>query len=677
MTEWKYKNWYVVDEDSIYWLYFDKADSATNVLSVKVLDELDRILRTISVKQARGLVILSAKRSGFIAGADISEFTALQDERSAEELMRKGQAVFSRLEKLPFPAVSLIHGFCLGGGLELALACSYRVAKDDITIRLGLPEVKLGIHPGFGGTIRLPKLIGAPQAMDLILTGKTVNVYKAKEIGLVDYIVPDRHLKDMAVKCIEEMPEVQSLSLMLKFANNAALRPIMKKILHERTAKKINRKHYPAPFAVIDLWGHYADRPQVMLEEEAKSVARLMTGPTAQNLIGVFFLRNRLKAMTKGINFSASHIHVIGAGTMGGDMAALCALQGLRVTLQSRRPASIASAIKRAHYLFKKRLVNPRLVRNAMDRLMPDIGGAGIPKADVVIEAVFRNIEFKQNLYRDIETQMRDDALLATSTSGIPLEELVPLLSRPERLVGLHFFNPVETMPLVEIVSAETTDPDAVNRAIAFTGRIDHLPLPVKSAPGFLVNRILMPYLMEAVLMVEEGLAPAHIDNAALDFGMSMGPLFLADTMGLDECLHIADSLSEKTGMKIPDILKMKVDKGLTGKKSGQGFYEYKNGKQVIRKKKSRTGQSGDIQQRLILRMVNEAVCCLDDGIVDDAGLLDAGAVFGAGFAPFRGGIMKYCITEGIESIQQRIQTLEKRFGERFHIANGWEKIKL
>jgi 3-hydroxyacyl-CoA dehydrogenase/enoyl-CoA hydratase/3-hydroxybutyryl-CoA epimerase len=676
MTEWKYKNWYIVDEDNIYWLYFDKVNSSANVLSAEVLEELDKILRMVSVKQVKGLVILSAKRNGFIAGADISEFSSLTDEQSAEDLISRGQAVFNRLEKLPFPTVSLIHGFCLGGGLELALACRYRVAKDDISTRLGLPEIKLGIHPGFGGTVRLPKLIGAPQAMDLILTGKTVNVYQAKKTGLVDYIVPDRHLRDMAVKCITDRPPVQSPSLMLKLAGKPVVRPILKKIIHDKTAKKIKQAHYPAPFAVIDLWAQFADRPQVMMAEEARSVARLMTGTAAQNLISVFFLRDRLKAMSKGIKFPASHVHVIGAGTMGGDIASWCALQGYHVTLQARKPPSIASAIKRAHKLFKKRLVNPRLVRNAMDRLMPDINGTGIPKADVVIEAVIENTELKQNLFRDIEPRIRDDALLVTNTSSIPLEELAPALSRPERLVGLHFFNPVAKMPLVEIVSSGITDPDAIQKAISFTGSIDHLPLPVKSAPGFLVNRILMPYLIEAVIMVEEGLSPSLIDKAALDFGMPMGPLELADTVGLDVCLHVAEKLSGAFGIEVPDILKKKIDAGLTGKKSGKGFYEYKNGKQVMSKNQPQTGQSVDVKERLILRMVNEAVTCLDEGIVEDAGLLDAGIVFGTGFAPFRGGIMKYCITEGAENIQKKIKSLEKIHGDRFKIAKGWEKIK-
>jgi 3-hydroxyacyl-CoA dehydrogenase/enoyl-CoA hydratase/3-hydroxybutyryl-CoA epimerase len=675
MTEKPYINWYIVEEEEIYWLYFDRADSGTNVLSSDVLDELETILRKLSVKQIKGLVILSAKQNGFIAGADIQEFTRLKNSTEAEALIKRGQSVFEHLENMPFPTVCLIHGFCLGGGLELALACRYRVARDDIHTRLGLPEVKLGIHPGFGGTVRLPRLIGAPQAMDLILTGRTIDVFRAKKIGLVDYVVPDRHLKDMAEKCLTTKPPLHSLSPLMKLTNSSPVRPVLKKVIHNRTRKKVNPAHYPAPFSAINLWADFAGSPKTMFSEEAKSVAHLITGTTAQNLIRVFFLRDRLKALGKGSHFPVSHVHVIGAGTMGGDIAAWCAVQGFNVTLQARKPQSIASSIKRARKLFEKRLIRPRLVRNTMDRMMPDIRGTGLHKADVVIEAVFEDADVKRNVYREIEQRIREDALLATNTSSIPLEELAPALLKPERLVGLHFFNPVAKMPLVEIVAGESTDSGEIKKAMAFTRSIDHLPLPVKSTPGFLVNRILMPYLLEAVQMIEEGVSPVNIDRAALDFGMPMGPILMADTVGLDICLHAAEILSAGRGISVPGVLKEKVRDGVTGKKSGKGFYAYKGEKQIIPKESSTSGFPRHIKDRLVLRMVNEAVSCLDEGIVEDADLLDAGMVFGAGFAPFRGGITHYCRSEGIENILEGLRSLEQQFGERFHPGKGWEAI--
>jgi 3-hydroxyacyl-CoA dehydrogenase/enoyl-CoA hydratase/3-hydroxybutyryl-CoA epimerase len=675
MTDNTYRHWYYVEEDDIYWLYMDRAESSANSLSEDVLDELEAILKKMPAKQIKGLVILSAKQNGFIAGADIKDFTRLKSISQAENLIKRGQSVFDRLEKLPFPTVSLIHGFCLGGGLELTLACRYRVAKDDIRTRLGLPEVKLGIHPGFGGTVRLPRLIGAPQAMDLILSGRTIDVYKAKKMGLVDYVVPDRHLKDMAVKCITDEPRTHRPSALMKLTNHSYVRPILKKVIFNKTRKKVAPDHYPAPFAALDLWADFAGSPRAMLSEEAGSVARLITGATAQNLIRIFFLKDRLKALGKGMDFPASHVHVIGAGTMGGDIAAWCTLQGFNVTLQARKPESIASAVKRAHDLFKKRVIKPRLVRNTMDRLMPDISGTGLGKADVVIEAVFEDIDVKQSIYRDIETSIRQDTLLVTNTSSIPIEDLCNVLSRPGRLVGLHFFNPVAKMPLVEVIAGESTDPEEVKKALTFTRGIDHLPLPVKSSPGFLVNRILMPYLNEAVIMAEEGISQSIIDRAAVDFGMPMGPILLADTVGLDTCLHAAETLSEKLGIAVPSLLKKKVDAGDIGKKSGQGFYTYKNGKQVIPKDPAGQVSHGNINDRLILRMVNEAVACLDEGIVEDADLLDAGMVFGTGFAPFRGGIFQYCRSEGLEKIRGRLKSLEEKTGDRFRPAKGWEEL--
>ncbi len=676
MTDQQFKNWYIVEEQDIYWLYCDKADSSTNVLSESVLTELSTIVKKLSVKQVRGLVLLSAKKSGFIAGADIEEFTSLKSSSAAEQLIRGGQAVLTLLEKLPFPTVSLIHGYCLGGGLELALACRYRVAKDDIHTCLGLPEVKLGIHPGFGGTVRLPRLIGAPQAMDLILTGKTIDAYRAKKIGLIDHLVPDRHLKDMAIKCIADKLPPHKPSAFIQMTNHAFVRPILKAVMTRKTEKKADPHHYPAPYAAINLWSHYGGNPKAMYAEEAKSLAGLITGTTAQNLIRVFFLRDRLKALGKGGTFPVSHVHVIGAGTMGGDIAAWCALQGLKVTLQDITPKSISSAIKRAYALFKQRLKNPRLIRNTMDRLMPDITGTGLSGADVIIEAVFEDTQVKKELFQKIEPLIRQDALLATNTSTIPLEEIAPSLAKPERLVGLHFFNPVAKMPLVEIIAGELTDPAEAAKALSFTGSIDRLPLPVKSSPGFLVNRILMPYLLEAVLMVEEGVAPHVIDRAALEFGMPMGPVLLADTVGLDICLHAAEIMSEKYSVIIPGILEQKVKEGHTGRKSGEGFYRYKNGKHIMPKSSSGLSATGQIEERLILRMVNEAISCLDEGIAEDADLLDAGMVFGTGFAPFRGGILQYCRTEGFENIRERLTSLEEQFGERFHPMQGWETIK-
>lgn len=671
-----YKNCRVErDGDHIVWLYVDKAESGTNVLSREVLEELDQALRDMEQEPPAGLVILSGKSSGFIAGADVKEFTRLKDSAEALELVRRGQAVLDRLEGLPFQTVALIHGFCLGGGLELALACRVRVADDGPSTRLGLPEVQLGIHPGFGGTVRLPHLVGSIAAMDMMLTGRTLDARQARKIGLVDHSVPSRHLKEMGKKCVLDASlSRRRRSLKIKLTNNALVRPVIKKFLKRQLRKKAPQAHYPAPYAIVDLWAKYAGDPGTMMFEEAASISRLITGPTARNLVRVFFLREKLKSLGKTSGADFRHVHVIGAGVMGGDIAAWCASQGMKATLQDREPKFLAPAMKRAADFFRKKLKDPRLVREALDRLVPDVNGSiGLPRAGVVIEAIYEDVGAKRSLFRDVESRARPDALLATNTSSIPLEELSQALSRPERLVGIHFFNPVAKMNLVEVVSGSSTGDDERQRAAAFTRRIDRLPLPVKSAPGFLVNRILMPYLFEAVLLVEEGVSPEAVDRSALAFGMPMGPILLADTVGLDICLHVGEVISQRLGGSVPQRLRDMVEKRLLGKKSGEGFYKYKGGEPVKPKGARSPAPSSEVQDRLMFRLFNEAMACLREGVVEGPDLLDAGVIFGTGFAPFRGGPMNHCREKGPGVIAGRLAELEKPHGARFHPDEGWK----
>jgi 3-hydroxyacyl-CoA dehydrogenase/enoyl-CoA hydratase/3-hydroxybutyryl-CoA epimerase len=379
-----------------------------------------------------------------------------------------------------------------------------------------------------------------------------------------------------------------------------------------------------------------------MYESEATQVADLLLGPSARNLIRVFQLRERLKAEGKRSDFTANWVHVVGAGTMGGDIAAWCALQGLRVSLQDQTAVSLGQALARARKLFERRLREPRLVRAAADRLMPDHRGAGLARADLVIEAVFEDAEVKRNLFRQLESRVRPDCLLASNTSTIPLQEVGRYLSDPGRLVGLHFFNPVARMQLVEVVSAEATDPQAAARAAAFTRGIGRLPLPVRSQSGFLVNRVLMPYLLGAVQRLEEGVPAAAIDGAAREFGMPMGPLELADRVGLDVCLAAARNLAETFPVQMPALLVEQVDAGRLGRKSGRGFYRYRNGRPLPERPPWGYRASPALMEQLLQPLLDEASACLQAGIVADADLLDAGLVFGAGFAPFTGGPMHY-----------------------------------
>ena len=651
----QYQHWNpVTDSEGILWLHIDQKDSSTNVLCVAVLEELEHILSDIEVKHApSGVVFISDKPNGFIAGADIKEFTEIDSIDQATKHVQRGQRIMDRIAALKCPTVALIKGFCMGGGFELALACKYRIAEDGPKTRMSLPEVQLGIHPGFGGTVRLPRLIGAPAAMDIMLTGKPINARKAKKLGMIDYAVPDRQLIRAAKKTIMDHPPVHKATRMQALTNHMFIRPLLKKMIIKNVAKKARKEHYPAPYAIIDLWAEHFDDPKKMLEEEAKSEANLVVGDTSRNLVKVFFLREKLKALGKIKSDKPSpaikHIHVIGAGVMGGDIAAWCALRGLKVTLQDRQPQTIAKALQRAHKLFQRKLRGqPLKVIDAMDRLIPDIKGLGVPKADVIVEAIVENIEAKQGLYKILEPQMKPDALLTTNTSSIPLEILSEVLDKPERLVGLHFFNPVAQMPLIEIVTSEQTDKDVAARTAAFATQIDRLPLPVKSGPGFLVNRILMPYMLEAVRIHEEGVPAAVIDKIALQFGMPMGPLTLADTVGLDICLSVATILSQELDVTVPESLKKQVEQGNLGVKSGAGFYQYKAGKKI--KEKKQEDSSVDTQaltDRLIGRMTNESVACLREAVVADKELLDAGVIFGTGFAPFRGGPMSYAEKEG------------------------------
>jgi 3-hydroxyacyl-CoA dehydrogenase/enoyl-CoA hydratase/3-hydroxybutyryl-CoA epimerase len=663
------------DEDNIVWLHFDKADAGTNVLNAEVFDQLDQQLQEIAARRPRGLVILSDKANGFIAGADISVFTRIENSEQALAFLRRGQDVFNRLEALPFPTVALIHGFCLGGGTELSLACRYRVTRDDPGTRMGLPEVKLGIHPGWGGSARMVPLLGGLKAMDLILSGRSIDGRTAKRMGLVDMVVPERHLRAAARKLVLESPAPHQPGWLDRLSNNFLVRPLLARVFSQQVAKRAPKNHYPSPYAMIDIWRRHATDKHRMLEAEAQSLARLMNGATAQNLVRVFFLQEQLKSLGKDKSYQPKYVHVIGAGTMGGDIAAWCAFSGFHVSLQDQSPERIAPAMQRAHALFTRKLKRPNKITEAMDRLIPDHKGTGVARADIVIEAIFEDADVKRSLYKDIEPRMKPDAVLATNTSSIPLEELCSALSRPDRLVGLHFFNPVAMMQLVEVVIGQSTAPGVAAHAMSFTRQIDRLPLPVTSTPGFLVNRILMPYLMEAVLLEAEGIPPAVIDKAATDFGMPMGPVQLADTVGLDICLHVAEILAGHFNAEVPASLKKRVADGHLGRKSGRGYYEYKKGKVIKTKAGTGNWNMEEISNRLIDRLLNEAVSCLREHVVENSDLLDAGMIFGTGFAPFRGGPMHTIDALGAATIYRQLQGLQTLRGERFTPDPGWNSL--
>ena len=663
------------DADRVAWLTCDTPGASTNVLSAPVLTDLSAALTQIAAQRPLGVVVRSAKASGFIAGADIKEFLNVHTAEQGYALVRAGQTVLDQLENLPFPSVAALHGFALGGGLELALAATYRVAADDAQLALGLPEVLLGIHPGFGGTVRAVRLIGVRPALELMLKGKPFKGARALEVGLIDQLVPPAELGACAKRLVLKAAQRRTAPFVEKLLNLRAMRPFIARQAAAGLRGKVSREHYPAPYAIIDLWQQYGAAGAESYEAEARSIAALMCSPTSRNLVRVFLLQNRLKGLGGKSTAEFRRVHVIGAGVMGGDIAAWSALRGLEVTLQDRSEELIRPALIRAKALFDKRLKDPGAAAAAAARLRADVSGAGAASADVVIEAIVENVEAKRALYAEIEPRLKPGALLATNTSSIKIETLAEKLEDPGRLVGIHFFNPVAQMQLVEIVEGAGTRPEAQKSAVWFVRKLDKLPLPCRSAPGFVVNRILMPYINEALFALAEGIPAGVIDEAGTRFGMPMGPIELADVVGLDVALHVGRVLAEAFGRSVPDILVKQVEQRKLGRKSGAGFYVWRDGKPV-RGEAQKVEIPPDLEDRLMLPMLNEAAAALREGVIEDADLLDAGAIFATGFAPFRGGPLEYARSRGIDQVTRRLSELAQRYGERFRPDAGWSLLK-
>lgn len=668
-------NWTLeTDNNSVAWLCIDKADSSANVLSASVLHELDDLLTGFERQPPTGVVIHSGKSNGFIMGADINEFTSIQTADEGFKLIRLGQQLFDRLEALPCPTVAVINGFCLGGGFELAMACTYRIALETDKAVIGLPEVQLGLHPGFGGTIRSVQIAGVRNAMQLMLTGKPIRVAKAKSQGLIDRIVAADDWRPAAERQLKSGSSKASAPFMDKLLNLGLLRSIIVRVLTKQVSRKARRDHYPSPYAMIDMWRRYGARGKAAFEAEARSFAEIMVGSTSRNLVRVFFLQNRLKAQGNKPKEKVTHVHVVGAGVMGGDIAAWCALRGLNVTLQDREEKYITPALERATKLFGKRVRDPLKRAEVEKRLTADVPGDGVAGADLIIEAIYENLEAKQSLYEDLQTKMKPGAILATNTSSIRLEDLRTVLNDPDRFIGIHFFNPVAQLPLVEIIRCADTQQAVLDSAFGFVKGIGKFPLECASSPGFVVNRILGPYMAEAMHLAEAGVPLTTIDAAAEDFGMPMGPIELIDSVGLDVALHVSKVLGSAFDRVVPDTLATMVENKHLGRKEGQGFYEWIDGK-VAKPARDRQAKPAEIIDRLILPMINEAVACLHEGVVTEADLLDAGVIFGTGFAPFRGGPLQYARDRGITNVTETLTQLASEFGARFQPHEGWDAL--
>ena len=664
-------------DDGIVVLTFDRAGESVNTFAQDVLIELEALLERLSLEPPKGLVLRSGKAKGFIAGADIREFREFDAKGTIGDSIRRGQQVFQRLAELRCPTVSAIHGFCMGGGTEISLACDYRVASNDPSTRIGLPEVKLGIYPGWGGSVRLPRLVGAPAAFDMMLTGRTLSASAAKAIGLVDKVVEPALLMDAAVALILKGATRPFKQRFLAWATNTwPARQVLAPQMAKQVARKARREHYPAPYALIETWRRSRGGTQALLAAERKSVVKLAGTPTARNLTRVFFLQERLKGIG-GKDSGIRRVHVVGAGVMGGDIAAWSAYKGFEVTLQDREQRFIDGAQVRAQELFAKKVKDDAKRPEVAARLRSDLAGDGIPEADLVIEAIIEQAEAKRELYATVEPRLKPDALLTTNTSSIPLLELRGHIQRPAQFAGLHYFNPVALMPLVEIIHHDAMAPETEQRLAAFCKAIDKLPVPVAGTPGFLVNRLLFPYMLEAATAYSEGIPGAVIDKAAVKFGMPMGPIELIDTVGLDVASGVGQELAPFLGLQIPPALATPPEPGKRGKKDGQGLYAWAEGKPKKPEVPKDYKTPEDLEDRLILPLLNEAVAALHDGVVADADLLDAGVIFGTGFAPFRGGPIQYIRDTGVDAVLARLQALQSRHGDRFAPRAGWDSPAL
>ena len=640
------KDWrFSVDGEGIAWAIFDREGESANSLGRRPIEELQAIVEKVEAearaKNVRGLVIMSGKERTFIVGADIREFENFTNEQQVVDSLRPVNAMLDRIERLPVPVVAAIHGVCVGGGLELILACHYRIATRDDGTRVGFPEVKLGIFPGFNGTARSIKQVGPMAAMTNMLTGGMIRAGAAKAMGFIDQLVGSPgELRWAARKAVLQNRKSTPAGFAKMVLTKWPARGLLAKKMREETAKKARKEHYPAPFALIDLFEEYGGDLDAMKTAETKAFAPLMVSDTSRNLRRVFRLTELLKGQApKVLAWKPSRVHVIGAGTMGADIAGVCVAAGMEVTLQDINAEQLAKGIAAQGKLFSRKFKTKPLKAAAKQRMIADPDGKGIGRADVIIEAIVERLDIKQKLFADLETKIKPGAVLATNTSSLKLADISAPMRDPGRLIGLHFFSPVPQMPLVEVVRGANTREEEVKKGAAFVTAIDKFPLITKDVPGFLVNKVLTPYMFAAMERLEKGEDKEKIDEAARAFGMPMGPIELADNVGLDVCAHVAKILGQSSEGSRLDRL---VASGRLGKKTGEGFYVWKDGKPVKSDVKYSKSELEQLGRDLIAPMVAESQKSLDEGVVESADLVDAGMIFGTGFAPFRGGPLHY-----------------------------------
>jgi len=705
--------------DGLAFLIFDKPHDKVNLLTAPVVAVLEILVdQAAHDKNVRGLVVTSAKPASFIAGADVNEIGALRSIQDAEHASRKGQRLFDALEGLPFPVVAAINGTCLGGGTELALACHFRIVADDPRVEIGLPEVRLGIMPGWGGTQRLPRVVGLAHGLDMILTGKSVNARRAVAIGLADEKVPPETLLEAAERLVMDAAEGRRRpNRRLSDAPLARLSPV--RLVRCALAAQIARRglrarapeaHYPAPYRALDavLDGLRHGQAEGLLRE-AELLGPLALTRTSKNLVSIFLMQREARR-DPGVDDPSVRPRevraatVLGAGVMGGGIAQSLARSGIAVRLKDIDPQALSRGMRHADELYAEEVRKGRLSRRERDQkaalIQPTLEYTGLRRSDIVIEAVVESLSVKHKVLREVEAHVGDACLFATNTSSLPIEAIGREMRHPESLVGLHFFNPVHKMPLVEVIRGQRTSQESVATAVALARRIGKTPIVVGDAPGFLVNRVLMTYLGEALVMLEEGARIDEIDSIMRDFGMPMGPLALLDQIGIDVASHVAGVLSEAFRDRAPRSTALQVlkDKGWLGRKSGRGFYIHPDGGgesaadgggsggaakgarrsegpprdvneavyALISPRPREAVDPGPTETRLVLPMINEAARCLETGIVARPAHVDLAMILGTGFPPFRGGLLRHADTLGLTAIVQGLEALAGRHGPRF-----------
>ena len=626
-----------IDEDGIVWLYLQTVGKSVNVLNNAVMTELECLLdRLENKKDLRGVALLSGKKGGFVYGADIHEFETLKTASEVANHMLYVHGLFNRIEALPVPSCVGVDGIAVGGGLEIALTFDRLFITSSSKTKLGFPEVNLGIMPGYGGSGRAYGRIGTKAVLDMMVSGRPIGSIDAIKTGLADELVdkPDdleKSMREWIIGCNGEKPIFTELETAADATAIAAAK--------DKYLKRLRSDHTPAPAAIIEHVENFGHDKSAMSASEIDVFPNLMVSSASKNLRRVFYLTDAVRKSARGES-GIKRMHVVGAGVMGGDIAAIGAMAGLDVTLTDMNDAAIVGAIARAKKLFERRLKSDEKVALALARLRTDLDGNGATDADLIIEAVAEKLEVKQAVFKNLEAVSKASAILATNTSAIPLEDIATALNGPERLIGLHFFNPVPVLPLVEVIWSKYSDPEIVSRGMQFAGQIGKMPVRCKSAPGFLVNRALLPYIFKAIEAVAGGEKADHIDEALVDFGMPMGPIELADQIGLDVCLDVGIVLGMPPATKA--LLDEKCRTGTIGRKSGSGFYEW-DGNRAIRAHQSKDPRvMAAIAKNMLAPMIEECRQAVDENVVDTADSADAGMIFGIGFPGFRGGPLNW-----------------------------------